>query len=79
MTPVQSPIKRKPPNRPKKKRAREPNEPTSRRVGISKQCKTCGKLGHNRRSCKGEIGGNFSLPGTTNRTSTSNKVIYGRM
>ena len=79
VTPVQPPIKKKPLDRPKKKRAREPNEPTSRRVGISKQCKTCGKLGHNRRSYKGEIGGNSSLPGTTNRTSTSNKVIYGHI
>ena len=77
VTLVQPPIKRRPPSRPKKKRAREPNEPTSRRAGISKQCKSCGKLGHNRRSCKSEIGGNSSLPGTTNRTSTSNKVIYG--
>ena len=61
VTPVQPPIKKKPLDRPKKKRAREPNEPTSRRVGISKQCKAYGKLGHNR-SCKGEIGGNSSLP-----------------
>ena len=79
MTPVQPPIKRKPLGRPKKKRAREPNEPTSRRAGIFKQCKACGKLGHNKRSCKSEIEGNSSLPGTTNRTSTSNKVIYGHM
>ena len=70
VTPVQPPIKRRPPGRPKKKRAREPNEPT-RRAGISKQCKTCGKLGHNKRSCKGEIGGN-----SKNRTGSSKKVIY---
>ena len=37
--------------------------------------KTCGKLGHNKRSYKGEIGGNSSLPGTTNKTKTYNKVI----
>ena len=61
MTSVQPPIKRRPLGRPKKKRVKEPNEPTSKRVGIFKQCKDCGKLGHNR-SCKGEIGGNFSLP-----------------
>nr|POE98084.1 hypothetical protein CFP56_55183 [Quercus suber] len=73
VAPVQPPIKRRPPGRPKKKRAKEPNEPT-RRGGISKQCKTCGKLGHNKRSCKGEIGGNSSLPGTTNRTSASSKA-----
>ena len=75
VTPVQPPIKRKLPAKLEKKRAREPNELTSRRAGISKQCKACGMLGHNRRSCKGEIGGNSSLPGTTNRNSTSNKVI----
>ena len=79
VTPVQPPIKRRPAGRPKKKRTTEPNEPTSRRTGISKQCKACGKLKHNRRSCKDEIGGNSSLPGTTNRTSTSNKVIYGHV
>ena len=33
---VQPPIKRKPPRRPKKKRAREPGEPIGRRAGISK-------------------------------------------
>ena len=77
VTPVQPPIKRKPSTRLKKKRAREPNELTSRKVGISKQCKACGKLWHN--SYRGEIGGNSSLPGTTNRTSTFNKVIYGHV
>ena len=73
VTPVQPPIKRKPSTRLKKKRAREPNELTSRKVGIFKQCKACGKLWHN--SYRGEIGGNSALPGTTNRTSTFNKVI----
>ena len=79
VTLVQPPIKRRPPGKPKKKRAREPNKSTSRRAGISKQCKAYGKLGYNRRSCKGEIGGNFSLLGTTNKTNTSNKVIYGHV
>ena len=68
VTPVQPPIKRRPPGMPKKKTAREPYEPTSgKRAGISKQCKTCGKLGHNKRTCKVEIGGNSSLPGTTQK------------
>ena len=75
MTPVQPPIKRRLLGRPKKNRVREPNEPTSKRASISKQCKACGKSGHNKSSCKGEIGENYSLPGTTNRTSTYNKVI----
>ncbi|KAK9991330.1 hypothetical protein SO802_026315 [Lithocarpus litseifolius] len=39
---------------PKKKRAREPNKPTSKRAGIFKQCKASGKLGHNRTSCKSD-------------------------
>ena len=54
----------------------KPYEPTSgKRVGISKQCKTYAKLGHNKRTCKGEIGGNSSLPGTIKKTRTYNKVI----
>ena len=74
--PVKPPIKRKPPIRPKKKRAKEPNEPTSRRAGISKQCRAYGKLRHNKRICNGEIGGNSSLPSNTNKTNIANKVIF---
>nr|XP_023907516.1 uncharacterized protein LOC112019222 [Quercus suber] len=75
VTPVQPPIKRRSPSKLKKKKLREPNELTSgKRAGISKQCKACGKLGHNKRSCKGEIGGNSSLSSTTNKTSTYNKT-----
>ena len=62
---VQPPIKRRLPGRPKKKRVREPNEPSkghSKGLGIAKRCKSCGKIGHNKRSCKGEVGGNSSLP-----------------
>ena len=62
---VQPPIKRRLPGRPKKKRAREPNEPSkehNKGLGIAKRCKSCGKIGHNKRSCKGEVGGNSSLP-----------------
>uniref|UniRef100_A0A7N2QWW4 CCHC-type domain-containing protein n=1 Tax=Quercus lobata TaxID=97700 RepID=A0A7N2QWW4_QUELO len=55
---VQPPIKRRPPGRPKKSRVKEPDEPTChtklRRVGVPKKCKACGRLGHNKRSCKGE-------------------------
>ena len=70
---VQPPIKRRPPDRPKKKRALEPDKPKShkknRGVGISKQCKACGKLGHNRRSYKGEVRGNSSLPESASQVS----------
>ena len=74
--PVQPLIKRRPPSRPKKKRAREASEPAGRRAGISKQCMTCGKIWHNKRSYKDEIGGNSFLPSITNRTSVANKVTF---
>ena len=57
VTPVQTPIERKSPGRPKKKRVREPNGPTSWRASISKQCKACGKLEHNRRSARMRLEG----------------------
>ncbi|XP_030939765.1 uncharacterized protein LOC115964636 [Quercus lobata] len=88
---VQPPIKRRPLGRPKKKRVREPNEPSkghSKGLGIAKRCKSCGKIGHNKRSCKGEVGGNSSLPtaaasGPNRRSSrpkqTSNSGHGGRV
>ena len=84
LPPMQPPIKRRPPGRPKKKRAREPNEPKrghSKRLGIAKRCKSCGKIGHNKRSCKGEVGGNSSLPttgggGPNSRISRQKQVQY---
>nr|POE53068.1 hypothetical protein CFP56_06921 [Quercus suber] len=69
LPPVQPPIKKRPPGRPKKKRVLEPNEPRrghSKGLGIAKRCKTCGKIGYNKRSCKGEVGGISSLPGAQN-------------
>nr|POE84693.1 hypothetical protein CFP56_75641 [Quercus suber] len=77
LPPMQPPIKRRPPGRPKKKRALEPDEPRSHRknrgLGISKQCKLCGKLGHNKRSCKGEVGGNSSLPRSASQASRTTR------
>ena len=79
---MQPPIKRRPPGRPKKKRAREPNEPKrghSKGLGIAKRCKSCGKIGHNKRSCKGEVGGNSLLLTTSdsgpNSRSSSLKQV----
>ena len=74
--PIQPFIKRRPPGRPKKKKVMEVGEPAGRRAGISKQCRACGKIGHNKTSCKAEIGGNSSLPGTTNKNSAANKVTF---
>jgi hypothetical protein len=53
----------KPPHlrRPKKNKVREPDEPRVgtklQRTGSAKKCKKCGKLGHNKRYCKREVGG----------------------
>nr|XP_023900754.1 uncharacterized protein LOC112012612 [Quercus suber] len=66
LPPVQPPIKKRPPGKSKKKRILEPNEPRRgyyKGLGIAKRCKSCGKIGHNKKSYKGEVGGNSSLPG----------------
>ena len=84
LPPVQPPITRRPPGRPKKKRAREPNERRrghSKGLGIAKRCKSCGRMGQNKRSCKGEVGGNSSLPtaadgGLNSRISRQKQVQY---
>ena len=79
LPPVQPPIKRRPPGRPKKKRALEPDEPRShkknRDLGISKQCKLCRKLGRNKRSCKGEVGGNSSLLGSASQANRTTRRV----
>ena len=70
LPPVQPPIKKRLPGRPKKKRILEPNEPRRghyKGLGIAKRCKSCGKIDHNKRSCKGEVRGNSSLPGAQNQ------------
>ena len=69
LPPVQPPIKRRPPGRLKKKRILEPNELRRghyKGLGIAKRCKSCGKIGHNKRSCKGEVGASSSLLGAQN-------------
>ncbi|KAE9447166.1 hypothetical protein C3L33_20958, partial [Rhododendron williamsianum] len=53
--------------RPRKQRRKEPDEPKKgaklRRSGITVVCKKCGRTGHNKRTCKGVVGGNKFLPG----------------
>ena len=66
--PVQPPIKRIPPGKSKKKRTREASEPAGRKAGISKQCRSCGQIG--------QIGGNSSIPSTTNKTTAAKKVTF---
>ncbi len=82
LPPVKPPHLRRPPGRPKKNRVREPDEPKAGtklgRTGTVKKCKKCGKLGYNKRSCKGEVGGNSKLPqatGEKRKMSMGRKVI----
>ncbi|KAK8661611.1 hypothetical protein V6N13_091209 [Hibiscus sabdariffa] len=66
--PVLPPKLRRPPGRPKAKRKREadeaPQTSTSRftKRGVKIYCSKCGKPGHNKRSCKGEVGANKPIP-----------------
>ncbi|KAL4355209.1 hypothetical protein GQ457_06G006110 [Hibiscus cannabinus] len=57
------PIIRRPVGRPKKNRKKEADEAltaTGRlgKTGVQMTCSKCGKTGHNKRSCKGQVGGN---------------------
>ena len=57
--PINPPLIRKMPGRPKKVRRRAPDEPKkgqiSTRKGLTVHCKKCFKPGHNSRSCKNSI------------------------
>lgn len=65
LPPIQPPPRRRPTGRPKKQRRREADEPKKGtklvRRGTTVACKRCGRTGHNRRTCKGLVGGNKEL------------------
>ncbi|KAK5819855.1 hypothetical protein PVK06_024884 [Gossypium arboreum] len=56
---------RRPPGRPIKVRRKEPDEPqTTERLskrGVEMRCSKCKIIGHNKRSCKGEVGQNIPV------------------
>ncbi|PPD80931.1 hypothetical protein GOBAR_DD22144 [Gossypium barbadense] len=60
MLPILPPTLRRPPGRPTKVRRKEPDEPqTTERLskrGVDMRCSKCKRIGHNKRSCKGEVG-----------------------
>ncbi|KAK8659640.1 hypothetical protein V6N13_029837 [Hibiscus sabdariffa] len=61
MEPILPQIIRRPPGRPTKKRRLEPDEvtkPKLSRRGMQANCTKCGKQGHNKRTCRGEVGAN---------------------
>ncbi|KAK5784845.1 hypothetical protein PVK06_039384 [Gossypium arboreum] len=59
MLPILPPLLRRPPGRPTKVRRKEPDEPqTIERLskrGVEMRCSKCKIIGHNKRSCKGEV------------------------
>ncbi|KAE8655020.1 hypothetical protein F3Y22_tig00117034pilonHSYRG00493 [Hibiscus syriacus] len=66
MEPILPPELRRPPRRPTKKRRKEAdegnkNEPKLSKKGSMGNCSKCGKPGQNKRTCRGEVGGNRSL------------------
>ncbi|KAK8655995.1 hypothetical protein V6N13_108557 [Hibiscus sabdariffa] len=61
--PVIEPKLRRPPGKPKKKRAKEADEAQNSgarwtKKGLTMYCSKCKKPGHNQRTCKGEVGSN---------------------
>ncbi|KAK5841718.1 hypothetical protein PVK06_004041 [Gossypium arboreum] len=68
MLPILPPPLRRPPGRPTKVRRKEPNEPqTTERLskrGVEMRCSKCKIIGHNKRSCKGEVGQNIPQQAT---------------
>ncbi|KAK5794658.1 hypothetical protein PVK06_035897 [Gossypium arboreum] len=65
MLPILPPPLRRPPGRPTKVKRKEPDEPqtierlSKRRVEM--RCSKCKIIGHNKRSCKGEVGQNIPV------------------
>ncbi|XP_058726237.1 uncharacterized protein LOC131597563 [Vicia villosa] len=76
--PINPPVMRRAPGRPKKKRNKANDEPTSsnmlpRSLTIVK-CKSCGNFGHNSRTCKGKTAADRQLPKGSNKNKKQNKA-----
>ncbi|XP_039063963.1 uncharacterized protein LOC120208907 [Hibiscus syriacus] len=74
MEPILPPELRRPPGRPTKKRRNEADEGNKNGPKLSKKgsmgnCYKCGKHGHNKKTCRGEVGGNKSLNQHESRSS----------
>ncbi|KAK8616093.1 hypothetical protein V6N13_017657 [Hibiscus sabdariffa] len=81
--PILPPIIRRPVGRPQKNRRKETDEiltateKMSKRGVIQMTCKKCRNIGHNRRSCKGPVGGNTHLPSNVNARVPKRKTTRG--
>lgn len=78
--PILPPPLRRPTGRPRKQRRKEPDEPKKgaklRRSGTTVVCKKCGRTGHNKRTCKGVVGGNKFLPGESSSQAKKRQVTF---
>ncbi|KAH1056071.1 hypothetical protein J1N35_034136 [Gossypium stocksii] len=75
MLPILPPPLRRPPGRPTKVRRKELDEPqiieSLSKRGVEMRCSKCKRVGHNKRSCKGEVGQNIpAIPNQQEGTPT---------
>ncbi|XP_071924560.1 uncharacterized protein [Coffea arabica] len=79
--PINPPLIRKMPGRPKKVRRRAPDEPKkgqiSTRKGLTVHCKKCFKPGHNSRSCKNSIHPNSKFNKANQEPAGESSEPYG--
>ncbi|PPD89555.1 hypothetical protein GOBAR_DD13505 [Gossypium barbadense] len=77
MLPILPPTLRRPPGGPTKMVRKEPNEPqTTERLskrGVDMMYSKCKRIGHNKRSCKGEVGQN--IPVKRHKVGVHNQVV----
>ncbi|XP_058775575.1 uncharacterized protein LOC131649839 [Vicia villosa] len=77
--PINPPVMRKAPGRPKKKRNKANDEPTSSNVLprnlTTVKCKSCGNFGHNSRTCKGKTAADRQFPKGSNKTMKQKKTL----
>ncbi|XP_058746340.1 uncharacterized protein LOC131619237 [Vicia villosa] len=76
--PINPPVMRRAPGRPKKKRNKSNDEPNSSnvlpRILTTVKCKSCGNFGHNSRTCKGKTAADRQLPKGSNKTKKQTKA-----
>ncbi|XP_058783420.1 uncharacterized protein LOC131658103 [Vicia villosa] len=77
--PINPPVMRRAPGRPKKKRNKANDEPISSNVLprnlTTVKCKSCGNFGHNSRTCKGKTAADRQLPKGSNKTKKQKKTL----
>ncbi|PPD95291.1 hypothetical protein GOBAR_DD07699 [Gossypium barbadense] len=75
MLPILPPTLRRPTGRPTRVRRKEPNEPQTTewlsKRGVDMRCNKCKRIGHNKKSCKGEVGQNILQQATPNQQEST--------